>query len=139
MKTLTKILISSFLLLIVACEDKETSEESLPEFGSISGNATFNGTWPDSGEVLITLDTSYPPQGPPAGFAYITNSELDNNIYNYNFTNLSFRDYSAITLTYWPEGYVTAGINYNLIGSHIETISVTQDDPDKIIDIDVTF
>ncbi len=139
MNQLTKVVITSFLILLISCEDNKTIEESLPEFGSISGTVNFVGTWPDTGEVLITLDTNYPTQGPPAGFSYITNTDLVNNTYNYSFLNLSFRDYSAITLTYWSQGYVTAGTNYTLIGSHIQAISVTQDDPDLILNIEATF
>lgn len=139
MYQLTKIIIISFLLIFISCEDNEANEELLPEFGSISGTITFSGTWPDSGEVLITLDTNYPPQGPPAGFSYITNIDLVENVYDYNFSNLSFREYGAITLTYWPEGYVTAGTNYSLIGSYIEAINVAQDDADKTVNINAIF
>ena len=122
MKHITRIILASFFLIMVSCEDNNTNEEVLAEFGSISGTVTFSGSWPDSGEVLITLDTSYPPQGPPAGFSYITNDDISNGVYNYNFSDLSFRSYEAITVTYWSLGYATAGTNYSLIGSYIEAI-----------------
>ena len=139
MKHITRIILASFFLIIVSCEDNNTNEEVLPEFGSISGTVTFSGSWPDSGEVLITLDTSYPPQGPPAAFSYITSDEISNGVYNYNFSDLSFRSYDAITVTYWSLGYATAGTNYSLIGSYIEAIDVSQDTPDITIDMDATF
>ena len=60
-------------------------------------------------------------------------------MYNYIFSNLSFREYEAVTITYWPEGYVTAGSNYDLIGSHLETINVTQKNADITINIEATF
>ena len=139
MKHITRIILASFFLIMVSCEDNNTNEEVLAEFGSISGNVNFSGSWPDSGEVLITLDTSYPPQGPPAGFSYITNDDISNGVYNYNFSDLSFRSYEAITVTYWSLGYATAGTNYSLIGSYIEAIDVSQDTPDITIDMDATF
>tara|TARA_B100000427_G_C15517486_1_gene598808 strand:+ start:3401 stop:3823 length:423 start_codon:yes stop_codon:yes gene_type:complete len=139
MKHITRIILASFFLIMVSCEDNNTNEEVLAEFGSISGTVTFSGSWPDSGEVLITLDTSYPPQGPPAGFSYITNDDISNGVYNYNFSDLSFRSYEAITVTYWSLGYATAGTNYSLIGSYIEAIDVSQDTPDITIDMDATF
>ena len=139
MKHITRIILASFFLIMVACEDNNTNEEVLAEFGSISGTVNFSGSWPDSGEVLITLDTSYPPQGPPAGFSYITNDDISNGVYNYNFSDLSFRSYDAITVTYWSLGYATAGTNYSLIGSYIEAIDVSQDTPDITIDMDATF
>ena len=139
MKQITRIILASFFLIMVSCEDNNTNEEVLAEFGSISGTVNFSGSWPDSGEVLITLDTSYPPQGPPAAFSYITSDDISNGVYNYNFSDLSFRSYEAITVTYWSLGYATAGTNYSLIGSYIEAIDVSQDTPDITIDMDATF
>ena len=130
----------AFALLMFSCEDNENESGSvLAEYGSISGEVNFTGTWPDSGEVLITLDTAYPPQGPPAGFAYITSNDLADGVYSYTFSNLSFRSYGAITITYWSLGYTTAGSNYSLIGSYIDSINVTQDNPEMIINMDATF
>ena len=127
-------------LFLFSCgDDENNSELALTEYGSISGEVNFTGTWPDSGEVLITLDTDYPPQGPPAGFAYITSNDLADGVYSYTFSNLSFRSYEAITITYWSLGYTTAGSNYSLIGSYIDSINVTQDNPEMIINMDATF
>ena len=141
MKIIINILSSIALtFLMFSCEDNENESGSvLAEYGSISGEVNFSGTWPDSGEVLITLDTAYPPQGPPAGFAYITSNDLTDGVYNYTFSNLSFRNYGAITITYWSLGYTTAGSNYSLIGSYIDSINVTQDNPDMTINMDATF
>ena len=67
MNRITKVIIYSFILVLVSCEDNNGNGESvLPESGTILGNVSFTGSWPDSGDVLITLDTAYPPQGPPA-------------------------------------------------------------------------
>ena len=141
MNKISKAIISTLsILLLFSCEDNESNTEPvLAEYGSISGEVTFSGIWPDSGEVLITLDTSYPPEGPPAGFAYITNNQVTSGVYNYSFSNLSFRNYKAITITYWALGYATAGSNYSLIGSFIDSINVTQDDADLTINIDANF
>ena len=138
-KTLLVLSLLSVMFLAMACEDNETEEPTLLEFGSISGAVDFTGTWPDTCEVLITLDIQYPQLGPPAGFVFITSTDEQNGVYNYSFSNLSFRDYSAITVTYWPQGYETAGTNYSLIGSQIETISVTQNNADLTIDIEAIF
>ena len=141
MKIIINILTSlAFTLLMFSCEDNENESGSvLAEYGSISGAVNFTGTWPDSGEDLITLDTDYPPQGPPAGFAYITSNDLADGVYSYTFSNLSFRSYGAITITYWSLGYTTAGSNYSLIGSYIDSINITQDNPEMIINMDATF
>ena len=57
--------------LIDRRDNNGNGESVLPESGTILGNVSFTGSWPDSGDVLITLDTAYPPQGPPAAFAYL--------------------------------------------------------------------
>ena len=101
MKQITRITLASFFLIMVSCEDNNTNEEVLAEFGSISGTVNFSGSWPDSGEVLITLDTNYPPQGPPAAFAYITSDDVSNGVYDYSFGDLSFR---AMMLLRLPTG-----------------------------------
>ncbi|GIS54371.1 hypothetical protein Ct9H90mP29_14130 [bacterium] len=51
-ETITRINLHHFFNL-VSCEDNNTNEEVLAEFGSISGTVNFSGSWPDSGEVLI--------------------------------------------------------------------------------------
>ena len=61
------------------------NQDILAEYGSISGEVNFAGTWPDIGN---DLDTAYPPQGPPAGFAYIT---MTFGVYSYTFSNLSLK------------------------------------------------
>ena len=140
MNRLTKVTIIIFILILTSCEDSDPNIDPLPEFGSISGAISFIGAWPDSGEVLLTLDTNYPPMGPPAGFVYLTSDSLENNVYNYNFNELSFREYASLTVTYWPDGYGIGGIgNNSLLGSYIQTINVTQDDADVAIDIEAIF
>jgi hypothetical protein len=139
MNTINQLLIGLFLIFFVACEQNGSPDEILPEFGSISGDINFSGTWPNTGEVLLTLNTQYPVTGPPAGFTYITSDSLSDNIYNYNFSNLSFRNYAALTVTYWPAGYTTGGSNYSTIGIYEDSINVTQDIPEYLIDIDAVF
>ena len=81
MNKLAKVTIISFLVMAISCEDSEADKDPLPEFGSISGAVSFVGTFPDTGEALITLDTQYPPMGPPAGFAFITSIDIQNGVY----------------------------------------------------------
>jgi hypothetical protein len=102
-------------------------------YGSISVNVSFSGTWPDSGVVLMSLDTSYPSQGPPAASSNVTNDDLSNGIYNHTFTSLPFRTYEAILITYWPDGYTPAG-TYLLIGSHLDIIYLFVDNYQVTID-----
>ena len=123
--TLLSILV---LIITMSCEDNEANEgENLAESGSIYGKVTFSGTWPDTGSVLLTLNTTYPPQGPPAGFEYLSLETILNNEYEYSFNNLSFTNYEAVSVTYWPDDYPNG--TYTTLGGDFEDMMVTQDNP----------
>ena len=130
----------SILLLIItmSCEDNEANEgENLAESGSIYGKVTFSGTWPDTGSVLLTLNTTYPPQGPPAGFEYLSLETILNNEYEYSFNNLSFTNYEAVSVTHWPDDYPNG--TYTTLGGHFEDMTVTQDNPQIEINFTADF
>ena len=133
--TLLSILV---LIITMSCEDNEANEgENLAESGSIYGKVTFSGTWPDTGSVLLTLNTTYPPQGPPAGFEYLSLETILNNEYEYSFNNLSFTNYEAVSVTYWPDDYPNG--TYTTLGGHFEDMMVTQDNSQIEINFTANF
>ena len=133
--TLLNILV---LIITMSCEDNEANEgENLAESGSIYGKVTFSGTWPDTGSVLLTVNTAYPPQGPPAGFEYLSLETILNNEYEYSFNNLSFTNYEAVSVTYWPDDYPNG--TYTTLGGHFEDMTVTQDNPQIEINFTADF
>ena len=133
--TLLSILV---LIITMSCEDNEANEgENLAESGSIYGKVTFSGTWPDTGSVLLTLNTTYPPQGPPAGFEYLSLETILNNEYEYSFNNLSFTNYEAVSVTHWPDDYPNG--TYTTLGGHFEDMTVTQDNPQIEINFTADF
>ena len=135
MNKVLRMMLCIFSLILFSCEE----EELLPEFGSISVNINFVGLFPESGDVLLTLNTVFPVAGPPAGFAYINNADLENNVYIHTFTDLPFRTYERILISYWPEGYETAGDNYTTIGDYADIIDLSQENENIDIDIDADF
>lgn len=137
----------SLFVFITGCEDDNTDGPVASEAGTISGSIIFSGIWPDSGDVLLTIDIQYPPQGPPSGSRTIESNEPENNIYTYSFEDLPFGNYAAITVTYWPSEYSSGG-TYTLLGSYpnplilpIQTyINLSEENPEMIIDdIEATF
>ena len=92
MKNLLILSLTFVMFITTACEDDEATV-SKPENATISGVVTFTGTYPDTGSVMLTLDTAYPPQGAPAGFKMIAQSDLDNGSYVYSFSELAFGDF----------------------------------------------
>jgi hypothetical protein len=59
MKNLLILSLTSVMFITTACEDDDATE-SKPENATISGVVTFTGTYPDTGSVMLTLDTAYP-------------------------------------------------------------------------------
>ena len=139
MNRLLLTILGAFLIVMtIACEDNETNNEViLAESGSIYGKVTFSGTWPDSGSVLLTLNTTYPPQGPPAGFEYLSSETVIDNEYVYSFSNLSFTNFEAVSVTYWPDDYPNG--SYSTLGGYFEGMPITQERPDMEINFNADF
>ena len=144
-KNLLILSLTSVMLITTACEDDKVTV-SKPESATISGIVTFTGTYPDTGSVMLTLDTAYPPQGAPAGFKMIAQADLDNGSYVYSFSELAFGDFTALTVTYWPNGYSTASMDYTLIGSYpnplilpVSSFTLDEDNAEMTINIDANF
>ena len=145
MKNLLILSLTFVMFITTACEDDEATV-SKPENATISGVVTFTGTYPDTGSVMLTLDTAYPPQGAPVGFKMIAQSDLDNGSYVYSFSELAFGDFAALTVTYWPNGYSTASMDYTLLGSYpnplippVSSFTLDEDNAEMIINIDADF
>ena len=77
--------------------------------------------------------------GPPAGSKTIESDQLENNVYEYTLDNLSFGEYAALTVTYWPSGYSPGSSDYSLIASYLDPISLTTENPNTIIDLTANF
>jgi len=137
-RVLLRLLSALLLIITIACEDDEANnDEILAESGSIHGKVTFSGSWPDSGSVLLSLNTTYPPQGPPAGFEYLSLETVSDNEYVYSFGNLSFRNYEAVSVTYWPDDYPNG--SYSTLGGHFEDMPITQENPQIEINFNADF
>lgn len=145
MKNLLILSLTTVMFITTACEDDKVTATK-PESATISGVVTFTGTYPDTGSVMLTLDTAYPPQGAPAGFKMIAQADIDNGNYVYSFSELAFGDFAALTVTYWPNGYSTASMDYTLLGSYpnplippVSSFTLDEDNAEMIIDIDANF
>ena len=137
-RVLLRLLSALLLIITISCEDDEANnDETLAESGSIYGKVTFSGTWPDSGSVLLSLNTTYPPQGPPAGFEYLSLEIVLDTEYVYSFSNLSFRNYEAVSITYWPDDYPNG--SYSTLGGHFEDMAITQENPQIEINFNADF
>ncbi|MFH1009087.1 MAG: hypothetical protein V1800_16560 [Candidatus Latescibacterota bacterium] len=85
------------------------SEDNNPaggdDFGEVSGTITFTGTWPTTGDVQVSIWTSFPPAGPPAG---ATDPLAAGDLIAYKIEGLSKGTYQAVTVG-WREATNPAG------------------------------
>lgn len=126
------ILITS-LFIFVACEDEE-AEETAAESGTISGIVTFTGTWPDTGDVSISLQTSWPPTGPPYTYKVITEDNLNtSNQYDFSFEAVAFRTYKALAVSWEDLNDPNPATNQHTLGTYGGTVENYFMDPDSIV------
>jgi len=89
--------------MISACDDENNPTNGGPTTGSVAGTVTFEGTWPSTGDVQVsifsTLDPPYyVPMGPPDAFTDpITGSPAT---YNYSMAGLDFGSYAGIYVSW---------------------------------------
>jgi hypothetical protein len=81
--------------LISACDDDDDPTGPAATTGSISGTVTFLGTWPASGNVQVSVYSSYPPMGPPDGF---TDPIPAGASYNFKIEGLDPGNYAAVVV-----------------------------------------
>jgi hypothetical protein len=78
---------------VLACNDDDNP--MTPTTGSIAGTITFQGTWPSSGQVQVSVFANFPPTGPPDAF---TNPIAPAATYNYRFDGLDPASYAAVVI-----------------------------------------
>ena len=91
-----------------------------PESGTISGVVDFSGIWPETGNISISLNTSWPEvTGAPYAFSTIYSDDLNqDNLYSYRFENVTFRTYEGIIVS-WKDPYDDAdSTNQHAIGGY---------------------
>lgn len=84
------------LSLIGGCSDDDPV--NLPSTGSVAGKVTFQGTWPITGDVQVSifsgLTTPFIPMGPPDGVTDPIQSGVTT--FDYNISGLDFGTYTVI-------------------------------------------
>lgn len=86
---------AAMVLFIGACSNDD-NPTNVPEFGTVSGRVTFDGTWPATGNVQVSIFDVWPPQGPPyqASAVIAANSAT----YDFKFEGLAKDTYPAIVV-----------------------------------------
>ena len=92
------------LVFLVGCGDDNPAESG--EFGRLSGTVEFVGTWPEKGNVEVSVWASWPPAGPPA--AYSEPFSPGEAMQAYGVEGLSKGTYAAVTVS-WRDPIDPAG------------------------------
>ena len=116
------IVVSLFLELFffVGCDKNPMT----PENGTISGVVDFSGVWPETGNISISLNISWPEvTGAPYAFTTIYSDDLNqDNLYSYHFENVTFGTYEGIIVS-WKDIYDdNSATNQHTIGGYGGTI-----------------
>lgn len=84
-----------FILAATACKD-DNNPVAVQEFGEITGKVNFVGTWPQTGEVQVSIWASWPPAGPPAAATDAIPADVSS--FDYKIEGLSKGMYPVVTV-----------------------------------------
>jgi len=104
------------LFFFVGCDENPMT----PENGAISGVVDFSGAWPETGNISISLNTSWPEvTGAPYAFTTIYSDDLNqDNLYSYRFENVTFGTYQGIIVS-WKDPHDDDSVtNQHAIGGY---------------------
>ena len=120
MRTINLTLFVLVLLLSMGCENPA---DPAPTSGTISGTVTFAGTWPTTGTVSISMQTSWPPTTSPYAFKTIELINLNSDVYSYSFVTVVFGTYPAIVISWQDPNDSNPATNQHILGAYGATAS----------------
>ncbi len=80
---------------VPACDDDDDDNPATPTTGSIAGTINFEGTWPATGQVQVSVFQNFPPTGAPDAY---TDPLEETTTYNYRFDGLDPASYAAVVV-----------------------------------------
>jgi uncharacterized protein (DUF2141 family) len=102
-----------------ACDDDDPAAP--PTTGAVSGTVTFQGAWPSTGDVQISIFSSFPPTGPPDAF---TDPITQAASYDYSIAGLTPGAYAAVVVGWRdPLNPSTAEI-LGMHWEHVDSVAV---------------
>jgi hypothetical protein len=103
-------------IVMLACEDDE--DPAGPATGSIAGTITFQGTWPTTGNVQLSVFSAFPPTGAPDAF---TDPISPTASHDYQIDGLEPGEYAAVVIGWRdpadPPGAKTIGMYWAFVDS----------------------
>ncbi len=93
--SLGALMVLGLSVLLLGCS-KEDNPVQAEQFGEISGTVTFVGSWPQVGEVQVSIWANWPPMGPPAAASVAF--QPGQNVQTYKIDGLSKGTYPVVTV-----------------------------------------
>ena len=115
--------------LMISCED----EGDLPESGTLSGTVTFTGSWPDTGDVFISLQNNWPPTGAPYAVDVILEEDVSSDEYVLNFVDVAFGTYGALSVSWEDPNDANPATNQHILGAYGATVEAYFMDADSLV------
>jgi len=113
-KLLSFVALAVVVVFAGACSDDD-NPTSVPEFGTVSGRVTFDGTWPAVGNIQVSLFDVWPPAGPPYQASPVI--AANSTTFDFKFEGLAKKTYAAIAVGWRnpanPTGARVLGIYVN--------------------------
>ena len=115
--------------LMTSCED----EGDLPESGTLSGTVTFTGSWPETGDVFISLQNNWPPAGAPYAVDVILEEDVSSAEYVLNFVDVAFGTYGALSVSWEDPNDANPITNQHILGAYGATVEAYFMDADPLV------
>ena len=94
-RTLAAMAIVVIMAFFLGCSDDNNPVQTA-QFGTVTGTVKLVGAWPATGNVQVSIWSSWPPAGPPAGASAIFTS--GQNSQTYQIDGLSKGAYPVVTV-----------------------------------------
>jgi len=115
--------------LMTSCED----EGDLPESGTLSGTVTFTGSWPETGDVFISLQNNWPPMGAPYAVDVILEEDVSGVEYGFNFVDVAFGTYAALAVSWEDPNDANPSTNQHPLGAYGGIVPLFFTDADSLV------
>ena len=124
---------SSLALTIPACDDDDDNPvDPVPTTGTVSGTVTFEGTWPSTGDVQVSIYSAlqpplYVPTGPPDAFTDPITG--DPATYDYEFDGLDFGTYAGILVSWRDPNNPSSAQLLGMYWTYVDSVGIFDSGP----------
>jgi hypothetical protein len=106
------------MMFFVSCGDSDGSDPATTGTLNITVNVSNPEAWPSEGTVFLSLETNWPPQGPPYKSAVVTSSDAVNGVISTVFEDLAFGTYKLLAISWQDPNNPDPTTNQYIWGTH---------------------